>query len=66
MITNIYTAEVKLNKNQKNLYKTILIENDNGILVVHPELACSWFPNKNISVIENKQFVAKLEIKDEN
>ena len=66
METSISTADVKLNPTN-HYKKCILIKNDNGILVVDPELFVISFDNEedvtkaNVSIInEYKQVKVKL------
>lgn len=66
MITNIYTADVKLNKNDRDYTKHILIENEEGILLVNKGLCSISFWNKADLERNSVNIVNKIHIKNIN
>lgn len=67
MITSIYTADIKLNKTDKDYTKHILVKNEEGILLVNKGL-CSisfWNENdleKNSVEVKNKKHIGDVAL----
>lgn len=67
MVTSLYTADIKLNKTDKDYTKHILIKNDEGVLLVNKGL-CSisfWNENdleKNSVEVKNKQHIGDITL----
>ena len=67
MVTSLYTADIKLNKTDKDYTKHILIKNDEGVLLVNKGL-CSisfWNENdleKNSVEVKNKQHIGDIAL----
>jgi hypothetical protein len=67
MVTSIYTADVKLNKTDKDYTKHILIKNDEGILLINKGLCSISFWNeadleKNSVDIKDKRHIGDITL----
>ena len=46
MVTSIYTADVKLNKKQNSYLKSLLIVNENGLIILDNRLFNVYFASE--------------------
>ena len=58
MVTSLYTADVKLNTTDKDYHKYIVIQNENGVLMINRGLFSISFMN------EEAIFLTDVEVKN--
>ena len=67
MVTSLYTADVKLNKTDKDFHRMIIIYNpDEGILFVNRGLFCISFENEEALATSDVEVKNKRHIGDIN
>ncbi len=64
MIISIYTADVKLNATDKDYHKYIVIQNENGVLMVNKGLYSLSFINEEAVLLANVEVKNKKHIGD--
>ena len=64
MITSLYTADAKLNATNKDYKKYIIIQNEEGILMVDKGLYSLSFMNKEVILLSNIEIKNKKHIGD--
>lgn len=64
MVSSIYKAEVKLNPSDDKYHNYIIIENDNGVLMINRGLFVISFNNKDEVDVEiiNKKHIGDITI----
>ena len=60
MITKLYTAGVKLNKKDTEYHRYLLLENDNGILLVDKGLFVISFDDEEDMIKQGVEVVNKI------
>ena len=64
MITSIYAADVKLNATDKDYKKYIVIQNENGVLMVNKGLFSISFMNEEAILLADVEVKNKKHIGD--
>ena len=64
MVTSLYTADVKLNKTDKDYHKYLIVVNDNGVLMVNRGLFSISFENKIAAFDGDIEVINKKHIGD--
>lgn len=64
MITSIYTADAKLNITDKDYKKYIIIQNEEGVLMVDKSLYSLSFMNEKAVLLSNVEIKNKKHIGD--
>lgn len=64
MITSIYTADVKLNATDKDYKRYIVIQNENGVLMVNKGLFSISFMNEEAILLADVEVKNKKHIGD--
>ena len=64
MVTSLYTADVKLNKTDKDFHPYIMIQNENGVLMVNRGLYSLSFMNEEAVILGDVEVKNKKHIKD--
>ena len=67
MVTSLYTADVKLNTTDKDYHKYIVIQNENGVLMINRGLFSISFMNEEAILltdveIENKKHIGDITL----
>lgn len=64
MVTSLYTADVKLNTTDKNYKKYIVIQNENGVLMINKGLFSISFMNEEAVLLTDVEVKNKKHIGD--
>ena len=64
MVTSLYTADVKLNTTDKDYHKYIVIQNENGVLMINRGLFSISFMNEEAVLLANVEIKNKKHIGD--
>ena len=64
MVTSLYTADVKLNKTDKDFHKYLLIVSDEGILMINRGLFSISFMNEEAILLTDVEVKNKKHIGD--
>ena len=64
MVTSLYTADVKLNATDKDYKKYIIIQNEEGVLMVDKGLYSLSFINEEAVLLANVEIKNKKHIGD--
>ena len=64
MVTSIYTADVKLNTTDKDYHKYIVIQNENGVLMINKGLFSISFMNEEAILLTDVEVKNKKHIGD--
>lgn len=64
MITSIYTADVKLNKKQNSYLKSLLIVNENGLIILDNRLFNVYFDSVEKASDMGVEIINKKHITD--
>lgn len=64
MVTSIYTADVKLNTTDKDYHKYIVIQNENGVLMINRGLFSISFMNEEAILLTDVEVKNKKHIGD--
>ena len=64
MVTSLYTADVKLNTTDKNYHKYIVIQNENGVLMINRGLFSISFMNEEAILLTDVEVKNKKHIGD--
>ena len=64
MVSSIYTADVKLNTTDKDYHKYIIIQNEEGVLMVDKGLFSLSFMNEEAVLLANVEIKNKKHIGD--
>ena len=64
MVTSLYTADVKLNKTDKEYTKHLLIVNEEGVLMIDKGLYSLSFMNEEAVLLANVEIKNKKHIGD--
>ena len=64
MITNLYTADIKLNATDKDYKKYIIIQNEEGVLMIDKGLYSLSFINEEAILLANIEIKNKKHIGD--
>lgn len=67
MVTSLYTADVKLNKTDKEYTKHLLVVNEEGILMINKGLCSISFWNEadlesNVVEVKNKNHIGDITL----
>jgi acetolactate synthase small subunit len=64
MVSSIYTADVKLNATDKNYHKYVIIQNENGVLMINKGLFSISFMNEEAVLLADVEVKNKKHIGD--
>lgn len=64
MVTSLYTADVKLNTTDKDYHKYIVIQNENGVLMINRGLFSISFMNEEAILLTDIEIKNKKHIGD--
>lgn len=64
MVTKLYIADVKLNPTDNKYTKKLLIENENGVLMINRGLFSISFMNEEAITLTNVEVINKKHIGD--
>jgi acetolactate synthase small subunit len=64
MVTSLYTADVKLNTTDKDYHKYIVIQNENGVLMINRGLFSISFMNEEAILLTDVEVKNKKHIRD--
>ena len=64
MVSSIYTADVKLNVTDKDYHKYIVIQNENGVLMINRGLFSISFMNEEAILLTDVEVKNKKHIGD--
>ena len=64
MVSSIYTADVKLNATDKDYHKYIVIQNENGVLMINRGLFSISFMNEEAILLTDVEVKNKKHIGD--
>ena len=64
MVSSIYTADVKLNATDKDYHKYIVIQNENGVLMINRGLFSISFMNEEAILLTDVEVKNKRHIGD--
>ena len=64
MVSSIYTADVKLNATDKDYHKYIIIQNEEGVLMINKSLYSISFMNEEAVLLADVEVKNKKHITD--